>query len=423
MRTSKICGIPALLAILVITTTAKPADRKRFDAPIAPPGFPRFQVEEIDSGLKIGYAVIIEDLDADGNNDIIVVDQFQVIWYQNPTWKKRVILDGKTKPDNVCICALDIDGGGDLELVIGAGWKPFDTKNAGTLQWLKRGKSLDDQWTLHSIFCEEPMVHRVRAIDLDGDGKKEIVHVPLIGRDATREKNWMDGRPVRVIAYKVPDEPTKSTNWKPIVLSDELHVCHNFFPYIPDGSKKPISILVGSYEGYNAIILGESGKKNLTKTVHEGNQANPRSNRGVSEIKSGRLTNNGDDVVATIEPWHGNQVVVYTGKKGQKPTRQVLDDHLRWGHAVSFADLDGDGADELIIGVRDNPNKSDSFKEQRGVRIYKHESGEWKRYLLENGGVAVEDLVVGDLDSDGRPDIVAVGRQTFNCRIYWNLNK
>lgn len=415
MRTSSIWAVLASLAISAFGTTA------RADTP--PPGFPKFHVQEIDSKLKIGYAVILEDLDGDKKPDIVVVDQFQVVWYQNPTWKKRVILDGKTKPDNVCITALDIDGNGDLELVIGAGWKPFDTKNPGTLQWLKRGKNLDDEWTMHAIRCDEPTVHRVRAIDLDGDGKPEVVHVPLMGRDSTREKNFMDGRPVRVMAYQVPAEPTKPENWKPVVLSDELHVCHNFYPYTLPGAKKPMSILVASYEGYSAIILGEGGKKHQTKLVHKGNQSNPKGNLGASEIKSGTLKSGGS-VVGTIEPWHGNQVVVYTGKRGEKPTRTVLDDHLRWGHAVSFGDLDGDGGDELVIGVRDNPAKGDTFSEKRGVRLYRSLDGErWDRHILEDGGVAVEDLAVGDLDGDGKPDIVAVGRQTFNCRIYWNKGK
>ena len=36
------------------------------------------------------------------------------------------------------------------------------------------------------------------------------------------------------------------------------------------------------------------------------------------------------------------------------------------------------------------------------------------------GQVAVEDITAGDLNGDGRIDIVAVGRQTHNIRIYWN---
>ena len=104
--------------------------------------------------------------------------------------------------------------------------------------------------------------------------------------------------------------------------------------------------------------------------------------------------------------------------------RQVVDTRLRWGHAVWCADLDGDGGDELIVGVRDN--LSDKPGEKCGVRIYKAldaKGGKWERHLIDEGGVAVEDLAVGDLFGDGRLDIVAVGRATKNVRVYRNLGK
>ncbi len=396
--------------------------------PVFAADLPKFKTQEIDTGLKIGYAVITADIDGDKKLDIVVVDQHKIVWYQNPgkadsAWKKHVILDGKTRPDNVCIAAIDIDADGLPELVVGAAWKPFDTANPAQLVWLKRGKVVTDEWTMHELPCDEPTVHRVRCFDIDGDGKPEIVHVPLMGRGSSAKGLWTDGKPVRVVALKVPaKEPEKKENWKTQVLSEELNVCHNFWPLF--SGTHVFGILVTSYDGVH-IIAREKDKWVTTKTG-EGNQANPKGNRGASEIKMSNVGVN-KPVIATIEPWHGNQVVTYTPPKeaGKLWERHVIDEQLRWGHGVWFADLDGDGANELVIGVRDDPNPKmgDTFQERRGVRVYKCTDGKgakWERTILDDGGVAVEDLTVADLDGDGKPDIIAVGRATGNCKIYWN---
>ena len=401
--------------LLLASVAAEPA--KRIPAPKPPEGFPKFEVEEIDTGLKIGYAVIAVDVDGDKKPDIVVVDQLQVVWYQNPTWKKRIILDGKTKPDNVCITAMDIDGDGLPELVVGAGWKPFDTKTPGTLQWLKRGKTLDEEWSMYPIPCDEPTVHRIRAFDMDGDGKPELVSVPLMGREATKEKNWMDGRPVNITMYKIPaKDPEKPENWKPEVVSSELHVAHNFDVF-PTG--KGNDLIVASYEGISRVNRPKGSELGSKLLFNKANQDNPIGNRGASEIKLS------DDSmrIATIEPWHGNQVVVYEQGGGGMLPRKLVDDQLRWGHAINW--LESDKEQFLVAGVRDNPTKDDTFTEKRGVRLYRHnlKTDKWERYILEDGGVAVEDLTVADLNGDGKPDIVAVGRATGNARIYWNMGK
>ena len=57
------------------------------------------------------------------------------------------------------------------------------------------------------------------------------------------------------------------------------------------------------------------------------------------------------------------------------------------------------------------------------MRIYKALDilgSKWLRNIIDAGGVAVEDLTAADLNADGRIDIVAVGQQTKNVRIYWN---
>ena len=99
----------------------------------------------------------------------------------------------------------------------------------------------------------------------------------------------------------------------------------------------------------------------------------------------------------------------------------MIDTELKWGHAVSTADLDGDGNDELIIGVRD-----DGGKQRRGVRVYTVDDevgARWTRQIIDDGGISVEDLACIDLDGDGKIDLVAVGRATHNARIYWNQGR
>ena len=43
--------------------------------------------------------------------------------------------------------------------------------------------------------------------------------------------------------------------------------------------------------------------------------------------------------------------------------------------------------------------------------------------MVDEGGMATEDLVVADLNGDKQPDIVASGRATRNVKIYWNETK
>jgi Aldos-2-ulose dehydratase, beta-propeller domain/FG-GAP-like repeat len=385
-----------------------------------PSVFPEFRVHEIEKSLSIGYAVLLADIDGDGKSDIVVADKARVVWYENPTWNRRTILQGQTEPDNVCIAAYDIDGDGKLDLALGAGWRPFDTRKGGTLQWLRRGKSLDEPWTLHPI-SSEPMLHRIRFADLNRSGKPVLLAGPLMGRDSTQANNWMDGQPVRLLAYHIPSDPVHD-RWVSEVIDQSLHVLHNFAA-VPRLDRKGSDILTASYEGVHR--LRRAGDRWDRVHVGSGNQDNPKGSRGSSEIKQG-VFKDGTPYLAAIEPWHGFQVVVYTppAEAGTLWQRHVLDDQLKWGHAVWCADLDGDGDDELVIGVRDDRSKEPG--QRCGVRIYKSVGGHWEKYerrLVDEGGVAVEDLAVGDLDGDGRPDIVAVGRASHNGRIYWNKGR
>jgi hypothetical protein len=381
----------------------------------------RFRVQEISNRLTIGYATRLVDVNDDGKLDIVVVDTQRVVWFENPAWKLHTLIDEQTKKDNVSLASADIDGDGKVDFALAADWRPSDTRTSGTIQWLARGKSADDKWTVHPIGVE-PTTHRIRFADLDGDGREELVVVPLFGRGTTGPD--FSEAPLRILAYKVPADPFKGP-WIPEVINEELHVAHNFYPTDLDHDGK-LDIVVASFEGVSLLTRASDGKWKRT-LIGSGNQSTSPS-RGASEIKHGRLAS-ADDYLATIEPWHGFQVVVYTrpaAGENNSPAaepplwrRTVLDEELKWGHGVWCANLDGDADQELVIGVRDTKDTANPC----GLRIYDPsgaDPGAWRKIVVDPAGVAIEDLAAGDLDGDGRIDIVAVGRQTKNVRIYWN---
>jgi hypothetical protein len=190
--------------------------------------FADFRMQELPEKVTVGYAVSLVDINGDGKKDIVVVDSKRVIWFENPTWKVHTVIQGLTKPDNVCLDAHDIDGDGQLDFALGAFWNPGNTKDSGTLQWLKRGKTLADSWTVHPIDTE-PTIHRIRFADIDGNGKPALISVPLMGRGSSAKNNHLDGQPLRVTAYRIPKDPVND-RWMPEVLDASLHVAHNFWP-------------------------------------------------------------------------------------------------------------------------------------------------------------------------------------------------
>lgn len=384
--------------------------------------FPAFKAQQLDEKLTVGYGVLLVDLNGDGRPDIVVADSKRVIWFENPSWTMHVILEGQTKPDNVAIAPINLSGNGKTDLILGAGWKGYNTKDNGTLQWLEPGEKVTEPWTLHPIGFDEVALHRIHVAPIDG--KPRVICAPLLGRGATQQGNWSETTP-KLLEYSVPADPVRGP-WAPQVVTDQLHVVHNFWPVNLGGSSKT-ELLVASYEGLYLLTPGADGKWK-PRRIGAGEQGNPNASRGCSEAKLGH-SKSGQAFIATIEPWHGNEVVVYTpprdGGEGLWE-RKVLDAGLHEGHGIWLADLAGEGGDDVIASSRAGKGGDGG----RGVFVYSPASptgnagdATWTKHTIDDKDMAAEDIAAADLNGDGKVDIVAVGRATHNVRIYWNQGR
>ena len=396
--------------------------------PAAPAAdFPRWKAQEIDPHIgNVCYAVTTADVDGDGKPDAVAVAEDAVYWYANPSWKKHVLIKNATERDNVCIQAHDVDGDGKIDFSLGASWQPSNTKSGGTVQWLKRGGDVTAPWKVIPI-GSEPTIHRMRWGRLDASGKKQLVVAPLQGK-GTKGPNWAQGSGVRVLVYTVPADPSNDP-WPVEVADDSLHATHNLqlIDFNNDGRD---DIVIAAWEGVFVLSRSPEGRWTRQKIASGNQESSPF--KGSSEVKVGKLAD-GRRYIATIEPWHGHQVVVYTppakSDKASLWDRRVIDEPVTWGHAVWCADLDADGDDELIIGQRDKSSNPARTPAGPGVLVYDPKPRapgaplEFTRHVIDDGGVACEDLVAADLNADGRPDILAGGRATHNVKIYWNLDK
>lgn len=375
---------------------------------VAAADFPKFDGREIDPHVgEVCYAVTLADVDGDKRTDIVAVTENRVVWYHNPDWKPRVIIEDQTERDNVCIAPHDIDGDGQVDFALGAGW--LNGKNLGTIYWLSRGKTLEDRWEVHPI-GRESWTHRMRWGDILGTGTPQLVVSPL---------NRTAGPGVRLLAFEIPGRP-KADPWKSTVLDGELNAMHNHWMVDLDGDGKTDAV-TASQEG--VFLIQRDGDAKIVKHKLGDGAPGPDApqQRGAGEIKVGKLKS-GAIYIATVEPMHGNAIAVYTrpaaGEKLWK--RHVLDESLKRGHAVWTADADHDGSDELVIGHSDK-----GTGEIAGPGVYIYDPGDdpgagWTKHIVDNGGIATEDLVVDDLNGDGWPDIVAGGRATHNVKIYVN---
>jgi hypothetical protein len=66
----------------------------------------------IDPNFPGAYQVEVADVNGDKKPDIVAVGGSTCAWYQNPTWKKRIVSGPKDAPGIISSATADLDGDG-----------------------------------------------------------------------------------------------------------------------------------------------------------------------------------------------------------------------------------------------------------------------------------------------------------------------
>ena len=349
------------------------------------------------TGLKGAYQVVATDFNKDGRVDLLALatgSSVDLVWFENPSWTRHVMASGL--PGMINADAFDIDKDGIPEIAVASGFSTTPAKGNGVMTLLTHGTDVTTPWTAKE-FDRMPSVHRVRWIDAEGNGRKRVINAPLGGVNGA-PPDYKDK--VGIYAYEAA-ELKRAT-----VTDADEGVLHGITVVDWDGKGRE-ALLSASFLGIHLhrFAGGQWQRTRLTSGNQDPWPKNGASDVAVVRTRSGRQ-------LAAIEPWHGNQVVVYRGAGEKWDQRTVIDDTLNDGHTLDSGDLDGDGVDEFVAGYRGGGG---------GVNIYRYDGTNWNKIVLEQPkGMAAASCVFAQLNGDKRVDLACIGSSTANLKWYEN---
>ncbi len=381
---------------------------------------PHFEKVTLADHQDDGYWIAAVDVNGNGRLDLVTsgLAVGKVVWYENPSWKKRIIADF---PLPVAIDFGDIAGNGRNDLVISHNYgncmfwcRPQD----GKISWLENPGTFnrDEPWPVHFI-ADLMAAHRLRLGHFSQPGRLELLALPVVG---CRPYGKGVHEPVSLMIYDRPDDVVHASHWEGRIIDNKnFRVIHDVVQNRFGGESEFESVLLASEEGISWFYYDAPRGQWETVPFGPGDESGQAGQfKGCGNLAYGRIGDDPYAYIATIDPFHGNIVTAYTRQPGKALTdhpwtRHILDTFgpfdLRTqgpGHHVVTGDFDGDGDDEFLVALR-------GPLPHQGVYYYKaidHENGLFERWRVSSASAAR--IALGDFDGDGRLDFATTGYYT-----------
>lgn len=371
------------------------------------------------------YYAIAADVNGDGMTDIATSglgipgkELSDVAWYENPSWKKHII--GKFDVP-VAMESSDIDNDGHIDIAIAYNYGNCIMncrQENGTIAWYKNPGHYDQDEAWESYHIGELMAsHRLRFGHFSNLDQLQLISVPVVG--------GIDGNihdPIKTKVFTKPENLKTAKEWPSVIANDMLRVIHEIttgkFREV-DGSRLD-SMLTASEEGITWVYYSDRSVWE-SKSIGYGAETpvGPEKWKGSGAVAVAKIPGDDFAFIASSDPFHGNILSVYTKDKYTEHTanslskatwkRSVIDSFGPLtnrgegpSHDIQAVDIDRDGTDELLVGLRGPMPYS-------GVYVYKVidlARGMFARQRVSSYSAAK--VIVADFDNDKKPDFAII---------------
>jgi hypothetical protein len=350
-----------------------------------------FEKHTIDLGAN--EACAFTDINGDGKLDIVSGEN----WFEAPSWTRHHFRDlpyTNNYIDDFSDLPLDVNGDGRVDIV-SASWFGKD------VAWFENPGSKGGEWKRHSIVSGHN-VEFAFLVDLDNDRKAHEV-LPQFGNDDA-PLTWYEAKGGNFVGHVV----SPKSYGHGIGVGD-----------VNRDGRNDILTPKGWFEAPPEPRTGDW-------KFHPDFPANLPA-LGFMHV----LDVNGDglaDIVTSAA--HDYGVLWLEQKAGGQWTKHVIDDSWSQAHALSIADLNGDGRMDLITGKRYMAHNGRDPGEREPLGIYWYESIrtptgalEWARHTIDYStrtGAGMQ-VAVADYDADGDLDFAVGGKS--GLFLFENLTK
>jgi hypothetical protein len=366
-------------------------------------GTVRFTEHLIQDKYGYAYGVAAADLDGDGKLDLTSCDTVGNVFYwfagdgkggftrhvvqdNEPGWFERHAVG-------------DVDGDGRPDIVV--------VKNlAEQIVWFKNGGKPGEagNWKRHVLATKYTRAYDVALADLTGDGKPDVAASAWKGNHI----DWFEnsGKPAEGL-------------WVRHVLDEKAPEARTARVGDFNGDGRPD--VLGTASAGNFIAWYENpgpGDKAWIKHVVDDRSPRPIHGHAVDMDGDGDL-----DVVMALGMLAGpteketHQVVWYenVGKpgKGAEWTKHVIG-RLENAFEAVAADLNGDGKLDVVATAWSPAGKVVWFENPGDP------AGEWKLHVLKEKWPLANQVIVADLDGDGKLDVIATAERGANELRWWH---